>query len=106
MEANIIPDKVREYFTKGPRRIKRIIPNDDYTLTIIFDNEETRLYDMSNSLFGVFEVLKNIDKFKEVFIDESGDIAWDIDKNVDSNIVWSNRIDICKDSAYIDSIPV
>ncbi|AKN33459.1 hypothetical protein Ccar_22575 [Clostridium carboxidivorans P7] len=104
MESNLIPDKVKEYFIKGPRKIKNIIPNDDYTLTIVFDNEEIRLYDMSNSLFGVFEVLKDIDRFKQVFIDESGNIAWDIDKNVDSTIVWNNRIDICRDSAYMDSV--
>lgn len=106
MKANIIPDKIREYFIKGPRKIKKITPNDDYTLTIVFDNEEIRLYDMSNSLFGVFEVLKNIDKFKEAFIDESGNIAWDIDRNLDSNIVWNNRIDVCKDSVYMDSTPI
>jgi hypothetical protein len=106
LEVNLISDKVREYFIKGPRKIKKITPNDDYTLTIVFDNEEVRLYNMSNSLFGVFEVLKDIDKFKEVFIDELGNIAWDIDRKVDSTIVWNNRIDICRDSAYMDSMPI
>lgn len=106
LKTNSVPDKITEYFVKGPRKIKKIIPNDDYTLTIVFDNKEIRLYDMSNNLSGVFEVLRDIGKFKEVFIDESGNIAWDIDKNVDSNIVWNNRIDICKDSAYMNSVPL
>ena len=103
MEANLIPGEVREYFIKGSRKIKKITPNNDYTLVIAFDNGETRVYDMSRNLFGVFEVLKDIDKFKEVFIDESGNIAWDVDKNLDSAVVWNNR---SKDSAYMESIPV
>lgn len=106
METNLIPNRVKEYFMNGPRTIKKITANDDYTITIMFDNEEIRLYDMSGSLFGVFELLNDIDKFKEVFLDESGNIAWDIDKNLDSNVAWNNRIDICKDSVYMDSIPI
>lgn len=98
-----MPEKVKEYFKNGPKRITKIIPNDNYTLTVSFDNDEVRDYDMSDSLFGIFEVLKDKKKFKEVFIDEYGNIAWDIDKNIDSTINWNNRIDICKDSVYINS---
>lgn len=104
MKYNLVSEKVRAYFDNGPRRIIKVTANDDYTLTLVFDNDEIRIYNMSNNLFGVFEVLKNIDKFKEVFIDESGNIAWDKDKNIDSNVIWNNRIDICKDSVYMDSI--
>lgn len=84
-------------------RIISVIPNDDYTLLIKFDNGEVRIYEMKDSLFGVFETLKNIKKFKEVFIDEHGNIAWDRDNNIDSNIHWNNRIDICKDAIYLES---
>ncbi|WP_461207188.1 DUF2442 domain-containing protein [Clostridium sp. DL1XJH146] len=106
MIKNTVPDKVTDYFKNGSKKIIKVTANDDFTLTVVFDNNEVRLYDLSNNMFGVFEVLKNKDKFKEVFIDESGNIAWDKDKNVDSNIVWNNRIDICKDSIYMDSIMI
>lgn len=59
---------------------------------------------MLENLFGVFQILKDKEKFNEVFIDEYGNIAWDIDKKIDSSIHWNNRIDLCKDSVYIESI--
>jgi len=86
-------------------QIIRVIPNDDYTLLLEFSNNQERIYDMKHNLFGIFDVLRNIDKFKEVFIDEHGNIGWDIDNNIDSNIYWNNRIDICKDAIYLDSHP-
>ena len=101
-----MPQDVKEYFASGPKRIKKVTANEDYTLTIYFDNDEIRLYDMNGMLYGVFEVLKDKGKFKEVFIDEFGNIAWDIDKDVDSNIHWNNRIDLCSDSVYLESKPV
>ena len=61
---------------------------------------------MNDKLYGVFEILKDISKFKEVFIDEYGNIAWDIDKTLDSNVHWNNRIDLCKDSVYLESKPI
>jgi len=61
---------------------------------------------MNDKLYGVFEILKDISKFKEVFIDEYGNIAWDIDKTLDSNVHWNNRIDLCKDSVYLNSKPI
>lgn len=99
------PGNVSEYFKNGIRKINEVHPNDDYTLDVLFDNGEWRVYDLSSSLYGVFDVLKDTEKFKEVFIDEAGNISWDIDKNLDSRVAWNNRIDICKDAAYIDSTP-
>ena len=99
------PANVSEYFKNGVRKISEVRPNDDYTLDVLFDNGEWRVYDLSSSLYGVFDVLRDTEKFKEVFVDEAGNIAWDIDNNIDSRIVWNNRIDICKDAAYMDSTP-
>ena len=73
-----MPEKVKEYFEKGPRTIEKVIANEDYTLTVHFDNGEVRIYDMSEMLYGVFEVLKDKAKFKKVFLDEYGNIAWDM----------------------------
>jgi len=100
-----IPQNVNEYLTNELRTILKIDSTDNYQLLLTFDNGEIRLYDMSSQLFGVLEILKDINKFKEVFIDSSGNIAWHKDKNIDSDIVWHNKIDICKDAAYLDSIP-
>ena len=34
-----------EYYATGRSRITKVIPNDDFTLAITFDNGEVRLYD-------------------------------------------------------------
>ena len=106
MKTDITAKKVKKYFEKGGREIIKVDPNDDYSLRVNFDNGEVRIYDMSYNLYGVFEVLKDKNKFKEVFIDEFGNIAWERDKNIDSQKEWNNKIDICKDSVYLDSKPV
>jgi len=106
LKTDITPKRVKKYFEKGERRITKVAPNDDYSLTVTFDNGEVRIYDMSNNLYGVFEVLKDKNKFNEVFIDEFGNIAWERDKNIDSTKEWNNKIDICKDSVYMDSKPM
>ena len=38
--------KTAEYFAAGKKRITGVTANDDFTLTIRFDNGEQRLYDM------------------------------------------------------------
>ncbi len=90
-----MPSEVKEYFEDGPKKIIKVIPRDDYSLIIYFENNEVRVYDMSDDLYGVFEILKDKNKFN----------AWDIDKSIDSNIHWNNRIDLCKDAVYINSVP-
>lgn len=102
---NNIPEEVQDYYNHGQRTLIKIKAHDDYTLTLYY-NDSIRKYDMSNQLYGVFEILKDISKFKTVFIDENGNIAWDKDSNLDSNVHWNNRIDICSDSAYISSNPI
>ena len=37
--------KTAEYFAAGKKRITGVVPNNDFTLTISFDNGEKRLYD-------------------------------------------------------------
>ena len=104
MSNNIVTEEmVKNYFAGGTRKVVRVIPNDDYTLTLEFDNNVIKIYDMSNELTGVFSFLKNLKRFKEVFVDEHGNVAWDKDKTIDSNIQWNNRIDLCKDSLYLSS---
>ena len=96
-----IPKEVKAYFKNGRRKLVSIIANDDYSLKLEFDDGEIRVYELGNNLTGVFSVLKNINKFKEVFVDEFGNIAWDIDNSVDSSVVYNNRIDLSADNVYI-----
>ena len=100
--------KMAEYFATGRRHITGVVPNDNFTLTLTFDNGEVRLYDVApilrgNSVFAPFRELKN---FRRVYLDESCSVAWDIDPEVDSTVVWNNKVDLCPDSCYVDSVPV
>lgn len=97
-------ERVKKYF-ENPRKIKNVKPIENYTLLLTFDNGETKKYSMVNELTGIFSVLKNKEKFDQVFINDVGNIAWNIDDNVDSSIHWENQIDICKDMLYMDSVP-
>lgn len=101
----MLDEKVRKYF-ENPRKLEKIEADDDYNLYLTFDNGEVRIYNMKNELDGVFSVLKDKKKFQSVFIDEFGNAAWNIDDSVDSKEHWENRIDICKDALYMDSIAV
>lgn len=105
LKTDIVPKKVKEYFDKGERKIIKVEPNDDYSLTVTFDNNEARIYDMSNNLYGIFEFLQDKNNFKKVFIDEFGNITWEREQKVGSGKPFSNRIDICKDSVYMNSKP-
>jgi len=71
-----------------------VIPNDDYTLTITFDNGEIRVFDMRPYLEeGIFTELKSIEYFKRA-------------KIADMTVSWNNKQDICPDILYEDSIPI
>lgn len=100
--------KMAEYFSAGRRTIVAVAPNDDFTLTLQFDNGEARVYDVSPLLEEntVFAPLSNLERFKRVYLDTEHCVSWDIDPNVDSNIVWSNKVDLSPDSCYVDSVPV
>ena len=96
--------KTAEYFLNGKRTIVDIKPNDDYSLLITFDNGEHKLFDVAPLIKkgGVFNHLKHIEVFKRVYLDEFGCPAWDIDSDINSDKVWSNKIDISADSCYIE----
>lgn len=98
-------EKVKKYF-ENPRKLEKVKADDDFNLYLTFDNGEIRIYSMKNELNGIFSVLKDKKKFQSVFIDEFGNVAWNIDNSVDSTTHWENRIDICRDALYMDSVPV
>ena len=39
--------KTAEYFVSGRKKIVAVTPNDDFTLTLTFDNGEKRIYDIA-----------------------------------------------------------
>lgn len=98
-------ENIRKYF-KNARKIKEVKPIENYTLLLTFDNGEIKKYSMDKDLTGVFTILKDKEKFNSVFLDEVGNVAWNIDSSIDSNVYYDNRIDLCKDALYLDSIPI
>ena len=100
--------KMAEYFAKGRKKITAVTANDNFTLTLTFDNEEKRMLNMLPALLPdtVFAPFRKLENFKRVYLDEAHTVCWDIDPNVDSNIVWSNKVNLCPDTCYVDSIPV
>lgn len=103
-----LDQKTAEYFASGRKQLVGVVANDDFTLTLSFDNGEKRLYNVAPLLKKgtVFETFADIENFRRVYIDEQHCIAWDIDPTINSNEVWSNKVDLCPDGCYIDSVPV
>lgn len=97
-----------EYYAAGRKRIISVQANADFTLTLSFDNGEVRLYDCKPFLEDgtVFAPFKQYDNFKRVYLDDQHCVSWDIDPNVDSNVVWNNKVDLCPDGCYVDSLPI
>lgn len=103
-----LDERTARYYASGRKKIINVEPHEDYSLTITFDNGERRWLDCKTFIKDgtIFEVLKNYNIFKRVYVDDTHSIAWDKDANVDSEKVWSNKIDICPDSSYLDSVPI
>ena len=100
--------KYAEYYAGGRKRIISVTANDDYSLLLHFDNCEKRIYNVLPLMNqgSVFAPLNDMGVFKRVYLDEQSCVSWDIDPSVDSDIVWGNKIDLCPDSCYVDSVPV
>ncbi|MCF8142427.1 MAG: DUF2442 domain-containing protein [Deltaproteobacteria bacterium] len=75
-------------------RVKSVRPNPDYTLTIVFENGETRRFDVKPYLEkGVFKELRALKNFNSV-------------KVFLGSIQWRDGQDLCPDTLYMDSEPV
>ncbi len=98
--------KMAEYFASGRKRITKVVPRNDFTLLLSFDNGETRLYDAGPLLQAgtVFAPFREWDNFRRVYLDEDHSVCWDIDPNIDSNEVWNNKVDLCPDSCYVETV--
>jgi len=73
-------------------RVKEVKPNSDYTLTLLFNNGEEKIFDMKPYLeIGVFKELKDMNVFYTA-------------KPFLGSIQWKNGQDLCPDTLYLDSV--
>ena len=97
-----------EYFARGRKSLAAVKPQPDFTLLLTYEDGEQRVYDMKPILDkgGVFVQFRDYKEFQRVYLDDTHVVSWDIDPNVDSNTVWNNKVDICPDGCYVDSVPL
>ena len=81
--------------------IKSVKPMNDYKLLVVYSNDEVIEYDVKPIMKNKLLVLNDKNIFNKVFLDDLGNVAWDIDANIDSEDDWDNRIDISKESIYL-----
>jgi hypothetical protein len=75
-------------------RVRAVRPNPDYTLTLEFDNQEVKLFDVKPYLDkGIFQELRN----KSVFYSVRPFLG---------SVQWVGGQDFCPDTLYLDSVPV
>ena len=78
--------RTAEYFASGRKRIVSVTANSDFSLRLIFDNQEVRVLDCKpflkeGTVFAPFQKLEN---FQRVYLDDCQCVSWDIDPLVDS----------------------
>jgi len=75
-------------------RVKAVKPNPDYTLILVFANDELRLFDVRPYLDrGIFQRLKDPGIFNSV-------------KPFMGSIQWQGGQDFCPDTLYLESVPI
>ena len=68
--------------------VKKVVPQEDYLLSIEFDNGETRVLDMKPVLeFGVFRRIKDLDAFCAVRV-AFDTVEWDCGVDLDPEYVY------------------
>ena len=102
-----IPLQYAEYYASGTKTIVSAYANDDFTVTISFNNGEKRKLDLKPIIDqgGVFEHFNTLEAFKRLYVDECHTICWDINPNVDSNTVYENKVDLSPEFCYVESVP-
>jgi len=75
-------------------RIKSVKPNPDFTLTLVFTNNEVRRFDVRPYLdIGTFRSLKDPGIFNSV-------------RPFMGSIQWRGGQDFCPDTLYLESVPI
>ncbi|MGL6174830.1 MAG: DUF2442 domain-containing protein [Cellulosilyticaceae bacterium] len=84
-------------------RVVKVKTNDDYTMDLTFADGKCKRFDCNElKTKGQFKIIQDLNKFHNAIIDDLGSIGWNIDESINSDVVWSNRIDVCKDVLYSD----
>jgi len=75
--------------------VKAVVPNNDYTLTLTFENDEKRLFDMKPYLdFGpVFQELKNLSLFRSARV-AFRSVEWANNADLDPEILYPNSVSV------------
>ena len=69
--------------------VKEVIPRDDYTLFVVFDNGENGILDMKPILdFGIFQRIKNYETFRQVRV-SFDTIEWDCGVDLDPEFIYA-----------------
>lgn len=93
-------------------RVKSVIPLDNNTLSVMFQNGVEKEYDMRSlySIFPQFKVFETIDGlFQQVKVDVGGyGLSWNDELDLDAEEIWDNGIDTGKryDVDILDAIGV
>ena len=78
------------------RSVAEVVPNEDVTLALVFDNGEQGTLDMKPYLdFGVFQGIRDYDQFKRVRV-AFDTIQWDGGLDLDPEFVYAK----CKTIAH------
>ena len=73
--------------------VKEVIPRDDYTLSLVFENGEKGILDMKPMLaFGVFHRIKDLDNFKRVRV-AFDTIEWACGVDLDPEYIYAKGRD-------------
>jgi hypothetical protein len=73
--------------------VKEVIPRDDYTLSLLFENGEKGILDMKPMLaFGVFHRIKDLDNFKRVRV-AFDTIEWACGVDLDPEYIYAKCSD-------------
>jgi hypothetical protein len=75
-------------------RVKDVRPNPDFTVSLLFENGETRVFDVKPYLDkGIFCQLRDMKAFNSV-------------RPFLGSVRWRGGQDFCPDTLYLDSVPV
>lgn len=86
-------------------RVKKVVPDKDMNLIVLFENGITKRYDTKQLLeqFPIYEKLKNEAFFKLVQVDCGGcAVAWDEDVDISEVELWEGGTEIVSDEPFAD----
>ena len=77
--------------------VKQVVPHDDHTLSLVFENGENGILDMRPMLdFGVFRRIKDLDEFKQVRA-AFDTIEWNCGVDLDPEYIYAK----CKERSTV-----